>query len=211
MNVTWIGGWGVNPTFLKSLADGYLPGARHTFLPPTAEAVQLTAESDQVIAWSLGAWRVLHHAARGGSLAGSVRLLAPFLGFCAEDQLGGRIARAQVRWLRRWLERDATAALRDFHARAQLRADPSLLPDPAYPLPALLEGLDRLAEATSPVLRDFCAHGLPARWQAVVGGLDPLLDGPAICRTLPGCELVPAAGHAPAGLLAALEVSPDAL
>jgi len=72
-----------------------------------------------------------------------------------------------------------------------------------YPLADLLEGLDRLAEDASPTLREFAARGLPRNWQAVVGDQDPLLDGAAICRSLPGCVLLRGAGHAIADLLAA--------
>jgi len=72
-----------------------------------------------------------------------------------------------------------------------------------YALPDLLEGLDRLAEDASPMLREFAVRGLPRNWQAYVGDADPLLDGHAVCRSLPGCIQVPGVGHAIADLLRA--------
>lgn len=215
MKVSWIGGWGVAPEYLKPLAESYLTGAIHSFLPPVTEAVATVAQSDRIVAWSLGAWRVLDYACRGGVLAGPVVLLAPVVAFCAEDHLGGRVARSQVRWLRRWLERDPEAALRDFRERAGLppnaslsSADPSPMP---YRLADLREGLDRLAAPPSPALCEFVRGGLPARWRALTGDADPLLDGVQLCRLLPGCELVPGASHEPISFLTSLKGGRDAI
>jgi len=52
-----------------------------------------------VIAWSLGALRMMDAGAKGRLFKGRVVLLAPFLAFCAEHQLGGRCSQANVRWL----------------------------------------------------------------------------------------------------------------
>src|SRR5512137_2312510 len=104
MRITWISGWGVAPEFWRPLAQRYAPDASHSFLPP----LPLTPDigGDCLVGWSLGAWRVLEAAAAGVRLPSRVVLLAPFVAFCAEDGLGGRCARAQVRWLIRWLQRD---------------------------------------------------------------------------------------------------------
>jgi hypothetical protein len=221
MRVTWIGGWGVATESLEPLAVEIFPDAQHTFLAPTAECISQVVESgsppsgcrapitptadrkagaDLLIAWSLGAWRTLEAAARGVSLPCKVVLLAPFVAFPSESQFGGRCSRTQVKFLRRWLQRDPLGALADFHQRAGLGAPRPILP---YPVNQLLEGLDQLSEDASPALRVFANRGLPAGWQAFVGDSDPLLDGAAVCRSLPGCNLVAGAGHAIAQLLAA--------
>jgi hypothetical protein len=151
-----------------------------------------------------------------------VLLFAPFVAFPSEAGLGGKCSATQVKFLRRWLQREPLAALADFCKRAEIpeplaRSTSSLSqrervgvrenapnnPPLPYALPDLLEGLDRLSEDAPPALRDFAAHGLPRNWQAVVGDHDPLLDGAAVCRSLPGCVLLRGVGHAIADLLAA--------
>lgn len=143
MRVSWISGWGVAPDSLHPLAQEVEPGATHAFYPPSAGAIEAALTADWVIAWSLGAWQMLAAAARGAVCPGRVWLLAPFAAFCSDFNLGGRCSRTQVRWLRRWLQREPAAALSDFYARAGLGMTPSQLP---YALEELLTGLDRLAE-----------------------------------------------------------------
>jgi hypothetical protein len=155
---------------------------------------------DLIVAWSIGAWRVLEAASRGVEISGMVLLLAPFVAFPSESQLGGKCSATQVKFLRRWLQREPLAALADFHQRARLGAPPAELP---YPAADLLEGLDRLAEDASPTLREFAARGLPRNWQALIGDDDPLLDAETVRRSLPGCVRVRDAGHAIADLLRA--------
>ena len=199
--ITWIGGWGVNPERLRPLALSLWPDANHAFLAPVRGAAEAAADSADVVAWSLGALRVLDAASRGVLFRGRVRLLAPFAAFCAEHDLGGRCSVAQVRWLRRWLQRDPGAALGDFYQRARLGGPPSRLP---YAAEDLLEGLDVLARDASPALREFVSRGLPEHWSALVGDGDPLLDASAVCRALPGCRMMRGAGHACEELAAGL-------
>ena len=216
MRVTWIGGWGVAPESLRPLAENYFPGAKHTLLPPVAAEVtrriagaptesassrrRLQEDNDLLIAWSLGAQHVIEAASRGVQFPGMVLLLAPFVAFPSEAQLGGKCSATQVRFLRRWLQREPLAALADFYQRAGLGASPAELP---YALPDLLEGLDRLSEDASPALREFATRGLPRNWQALIGDDDPLLDAETVCRSLPGCVRVRGVGHAIADLLRA--------
>jgi hypothetical protein len=210
---------------MKPLAERFLPGASHAFLAPLAGAAAAASGSDLIVAWSLGAWRVLDDASRGNTFPGRVWLLAPFLAFCAEDNLGGKVSRTQTRWLRRWMQRDPAAALEDFRQRAGLEglADgrsplpahpdplktgqptPAPLPELPYGTAELLGGLDALAEPASPALRAWVTGGLPIGWRAAVGGADPLLDGAAVCRAIPGCALARNATHEPAALLAAVK------
>jgi len=207
MRVTWIGGWGIAPETMRSVAEKHFAQSQHTFLAPTAKVIEenpLLRTSDLAVGWSLGAWRLLEAASRGVELPGMVLLFAPFVAFPSEAGLGGKCSTTQVKFLRRWLQREPLAALADFCKRAELPASlpPSDSPPP-YALPDLLEGLDRLSENASPALREFAARGLPRNWQAVVGDHDPLLDGAAVCRSLPGCVLLRGAGHAIADLFAA--------
>ena len=141
MRVTWIGGWGVAPESLRPLAENYFPGAKHTLLPPVAAEVtrriagaptesassrrRLQEEDDLVIAWSLGAQCVIEAASRGVQFPGMVLLLAPFVAFPAESQLGGKCSATQVKFLRRWLQREPLAALADFYQRGGLAAPPT--------------------------------------------------------------------------------------
>jgi hypothetical protein len=181
------------------------------------------ATPDLTIAWSLGAWRLLEAASRGTQFGGMVLLLAPFVAFPSESGLGGKCSATQVKFLRRWLRRDPLAAIADFHQRAGLAGGSAGLPPacdeqmpkaghrPAlrpptelpYAMPDLLEGLDRLAEDAPPALRKFAAGGMPRNWQALIGDSDSLLDGDAVCNTLPGCTLVRGVGHSIADLLRA--------
>lgn len=198
MRMTWISGWGVPPDACRPVATQFAPAATHAFLPPLPDAPSTTAGSDWTIGWSLGAWRILDDAARGRVFPGRVLLLAPFLAFCSEFHLGGRCSVTQVRYLKRWVQRDPLAALRDFRFRAELGPGPDALP---YAADALLDGLDRLAEDATPALRAFASRGLPPNWTAVVGARDPLLDASALCRALPGCQVAPEARHDLAPLL----------
>ncbi|HWH69783.1 MAG TPA: alpha/beta fold hydrolase [Candidatus Sulfotelmatobacter sp.] len=186
---------------MRPLAERFAPGAEHVFLPPVATAVESVGRSGVIVGWSLGAWRVLEAASRGVRIPGKVLLLAPFVAFCSEFGLGGRCSQTQVGWLQRWMRRNPGAALQDFYQRAGLGEAPAQMP---YAQDGLLEGLARLAEDASPELRQFATKGLPEQWQAVIGQADPLLDAAGICSALPGCSIVPGAGHAPEQLIAAL-------
>jgi hypothetical protein len=221
MRVTWIGGWGMAPESLRPVAERFFAGSQHTFVAPTARCVRPDASADLTVAWSLGAWRVLDAASRGVEIPGMVLLLAPFVAFPAESSLGGKCSGTQVKFLRRWLQREPLAALADFQQRAGLtnsaaggapvqfetrlagKADGApVLP---YAMPDLLEGLDRLAEDASPGLREFAARGLPRNWQALIGDDDALLEAEAVRRSLPGCVRLRGVGHAIGDLLQAAE------
>lgn len=200
MRITWISGWAVAPESLRPTANNYFPGSEHTFLAPTKDVVSLIGSPDVTIAWSLGAWRLLEAASRGAKYGGMVMLLAPFVAFPSESNLGGKCSVTQVKYLHRWLQRDPLAAIGDFFQRVRMLDVPTELP---YALPDLLEGLDRLSEDASPALRGFAARGLQPNWQALIGDQDPLLDGRAVCDALQGCTLVRGVGHSIADLLRA--------
>lgn len=208
VQAAWIGGWGVAPEALRPLAEGFMPRAQHTFFTPAPDAPSKASASNCVIAWSLGALRVLNWAAVGGRFRGKVFLLSPFLAFCSEFALGGKCSRTQVRFLRRWLERDPDAALKDFYARAVLSIPFTGLP---YPLNELLDGLDALESDASAPLRQFAAEGLPKGWKAVVGMQDTLLQPEVIAQTLKGCLISERAAHSPDLLLQTFKGDLDAV
>jgi hypothetical protein len=174
---------------MRAAVTNVLPNAEHHFRAPAPGALDQLDACELLVGWSLGAWRILDAAARGRRFDCRVLLLAPFTAFCSEHNLGGRCSLTQVRWLRRWLQRDPEAALKDFYARAGLEAT---MP---YAADHLVEGLDRLAEDASPALKAFGLAGLPSNWFAVVGERDPVLDAAAICQVVKGCRTVPGARH----------------
>jgi len=186
----------------------FAPAATHTCFAPTPRTLEQLPPADLLVAWSLGAWRVLEAASRGVPLPRRVILLAPFVAFASEYQLGGRCSATQVRFLSRWVQRDPLAALKDFHFRADLGPPPSALP---YEAADLLEGLERLGEDAPPEMRRFAAAGLPSGWTAIVGANDPLLDAPVVCASLPGTTIAPNARHGVAALLAAIQTPIHAL
>jgi hypothetical protein len=200
-NVLWLSGWGVAPDSLREVAEKYFPESDHCFSWPSTEALRTAGDFDLLIAWSLGAWCVLESAAQGFVFPGRAWLLAPFLAFPSEFNLGGRCSISQIRWLKRWLQRDPRAALEDFYKRAGLEVE---VP---YETGALLEGLDQLSKDASPELRTFASTGLPPNWRAVIGECDPLLNAATIAQLIPGCQMIPGARHRPFELIAALQSS----
>jgi hypothetical protein len=208
MDAVLIGGWGVMPETMRTATALLPPGAQCRFMPPITGCAEKASESELVVGWSFGAWRILAAAAGGVVFRGEVLLFAPFISFCSEFGLGGRCSLAQVLWLQRWLKRDPAAALTDFYLRADLGPSPMGLP---YDREDLLDGLEHMAADASAELRAFAARGLPKGWQAVVGAKDRLLDGGVICRALPGCSLALDAGHNLESLVAAMKGGNHAL
>ncbi len=202
MQSVWISGWGIPPEMLRPLGRAHSPEAELVLLAPTAAAAETAAGAEIVVAWSFGAFRVLEAAARGLVFTGRVYLLAPFTAFAAEHGQGGRCALAQLRWLKRWLGRDANDALRDFYSRAGIGGPAE--PDPAF-VTQWEADLDTLMRDPGPAIRARFAAGLPENFHAAIGGRDPLLDAGVIASLLPGTRIVPEAGHECAPLLAALK------
>src|ERR1043165_2968075 len=123
MRITWIGGWGIAPESMRPLAEKYFPQSEHTFIAPTRQAMEEITEAhtpDIIVAWSFGAWRMLESASRGVEFSGMVLMFAPFVAFPSEASLGGKCGTTQVKFLRRWLQREPLAALADFCKRAEL-------------------------------------------------------------------------------------------
>lgn len=198
LQIAWIAGWGVHPEMLRALAGPFAPEGDHTFHFPRPHTAFEVQNKDLIIAWSLGALRMLEAAAAGARFGGRVILLAPFVAFCSEHGRGGKCSLTQVRFLKRWVRRQPDAAVADFYSRAGLGA---LSQAVAVPVPDLLEGLDRLAADASPALRAFAANELPPDWQAWVGDSDPLLDASGVAASIRGCHIAARADHSIRSLL----------
>jgi hypothetical protein len=189
----WLLGWAVPESWFAPMARQAFPGASHTFFaatPGALEQIEAAGPFDRMAGYSLGAQLLLALPAQA-AVGRDVVLLAPFFAFARETGLGGRIARAQVRQLARWLRCDPAAALADFYVRAGLDV-PSGAVIP--PLADLLWGLERLEN-------DRMEPRLPAGWRAWCGAEDPLLDAAALQAAVPEVRIVADATHHPAGLL----------
>lgn len=180
-----LSGWGVAPEAAAALFP-----AGTLVLAPTRENASKLSGAPRVAGYSLGAQLLLDAAARGEFSCADVTLYAPFLAFPREAGRGGRVAATQVKFLRRWLKKDAPDAIADFYARAELSfPPPKTLP---YRIEDLDTGLEFLASA------DIAA--LPAsaeNWKIVLGENDALIDAARVAETFPRnpVRLVPAGTH----------------
>jgi hypothetical protein len=193
MKIGWLGGWGVSLEEMKAIALAHAPDAEHLIYPPVMGAAENLTGCDAVIAWSLGAHLVLEAGARGVRLPAKVMLFAPFTSFCAEHGACGKPAETHVKWLRRWLDNDARAAMADFRKRAGLAPmGGDALP---YEIDYLRAGLDLLIQPAGVALITFARQGLPASWEAYVGDQDPLLHADGVGQSVVGCQIVEGLGH----------------
>jgi len=194
MKIGWIGGWGISLAEMGPLAVAHAPDAEHVIYPPVVGAAENLVGCDAIIGWSLGAHLLLEAAARGVQLPTKALLIAPFTSFCSEHGKCGRVSETQVRWLKRWLEKEPLAALADFRIRAGLAPVSSMeLP---YELEHLSAGLDILAEPAGISLVTFGRQGLPNGWEAYVGAEDKLLNPEGVTQAIVGAQIVDEAGHA---------------
>ncbi|MGN0835392.1 MAG: hypothetical protein ACI4QA_06155 [Candidatus Spyradosoma sp.] len=184
--VSVLSGWGIAP---EAVAPRFPAGTR--VLAPTRENIALLAGAPRVVGYSLGAQLLLDAAARGEFSCPDVTLFAPFLAFPREAGAGGRVSATQVKFLRRWLKKDAPAALADFYARAGLS-----FPPPTDALPYRIEDLDTGLEFLATA--KLAAVPAAARsWKIVLGEDDALIDARAAAATFAEnpVRLVPAATH----------------
>ncbi len=196
LKIGWVLGWAVPEVWFGPLARTAFPMATHTFVPAAPDALarlEAAGPFDWVAGYSLGSLLLLVDSARAERL-GRVVLLAPIFAFLREHDRGGRMARAQVRLLARWLRRDPMAALADFYGRAGLVVPSSEAPDEK--VEDLNWGLERLENAVAP-------PALPAGWCAWCGADDPLIDVARLRALAPEISIVPGATHHPAALLRA--------
>ena len=194
----WLGGWGVSPETVPERLRPAFPGADITVLPPTRENLEHALASPKETAlggWSLGARLLLEEASKGHPGLGgrpAVTLVCPFLAFPSEAGQGGRVTTTQVKFLRRWLGKDPTAALGDFYQRAGLNLPAPVAPP--YPVADLDAGLDLLADPT-PV--ELPSSTFPGRvsFRFFAGENDPLVNNTRLAELLPGLKIVSGAGH----------------
>ena len=195
MIIGWVGGWGLSPAELQPLAEAHAPAARHVLLAPIAGAPEAAADCDAVVAWSLGAHRVLEAASRGVRFPPRVLLIAPFTSFCADDGASGKVARTQLRWLQRQFAAQSLETLAQFRRDAGLPAA-TVSDELPYAPEMITEGLERLMEPAGAGLVTFARRGLPDGWEAYVGDADPLLNAQGVADAIKGCVIVEGAGHA---------------
>lgn len=196
MKIGWLLGWATPEAWFAPLAREAFPTAEHVFIAATPHAwpaLEAAAPYDWLAGYSLGTLLLLNNAERATRL-GRVALLAPVFAFTREDELGGRVARAQVRYLARWLRRNPVAALADFYERAGLVVPLRIQPDVSAD--DLLWGLGQLENVRIPPV-------LPEGWRAWCGDDDALLDAARLCALVPEVQRVPGGTHHPRSLLQA--------
>lgn len=186
----WLGGWGLTPTWQADALARFWPQADHVVLYPGKLCIAKlnerlnTEEFDGLGGYSLGAFLLLRELKNEPRLP--VQLLAPILDFKAEAALGGRIKRAHLTALLRWLQRDPLAALNDFYQQAGLSVDQAdTLP---YKVDDLIWGIEQL-QTTS------VAHWRREQFRALVGERDALLDPVMLQQLWPELTILPGAGH----------------
>ena len=198
MRIGWIMGWAVPEAWFSAQVKAVFPADEHVFVEPTDSALaELEGRGpfDRVAGYSLGAHLLLADAERVDRMGAKVTLLAPFAAFPSEEGLGGRVARAQVKYLARWVRRDRNAALADFYARAGLEVTLEMASGIAAE--TLAEGLVRLEQGRAE------PKAATAGWRMFAGDQDGLLDAGGLGRELPPLVVVAGATHHPAALLRA--------
>lgn len=193
MRIAWVLGWAVPEAWFAPIARASLPQAEHGFFaasPNWLASVAASGPWDVIAGHSLGTLLLLQEAPAVSRLAVRVALLSPVLAFTKDEHLGGKVARAQVKFLARWLKTDRAAALADFYARAGL-AGCTVSDAPAG---QLQWGLERLIE-------DRVNPPLPSGWCAYVGADDELLDAEELVRHESTIIRVSGAAHHPEALI----------
>ena len=197
MKMGWLLGWAVPPAWFRRKVLEVFPKDEHCFVaagPGALAGLEAAQPFDWVVGYSLGAHLLLMEVDRSQRL-GRVALLAPIFAFAREEGAGGRVERAQLQYLKRWLRRAPVAALADFYDRAKLDVTAEDYPCAAQES-ELLWGLERLEGGRCPAV-------LPAGWKAWCGGDDALLDAGQLGALVQGLRVVKNASHAPAELLRA--------
>jgi hypothetical protein len=115
MKLIGIGGWGILPSRGLAHVNSRFLEAPHVWRPPSPNTLLDFQSFDGFVRYFLGANLLL----RAGLAFGAV-LMEPFIDFKKESELSGKISLTQLRYVRRWLQRDPLAALNDFFGRANL-------------------------------------------------------------------------------------------
>lgn len=195
MRIAWVLGWAVPETWFAPLACAALPQAEHAFFaasPTWLAQVCASGPWDAIAGHSLGSLLLLEEASAVGRLTPRVALFAPVFAFSAEEARGGKVARAQVRYLAKWLRTDRDAALVDFYARAGLAG----CAPHETPLGLLQWGLVKLEQSR-------VEAPLPDGWRAYAGTDDTLLDAEILQQIDPAVVRVAGGTHHPEALMRA--------
>jgi hypothetical protein len=159
--VLWLGGWASGLACWRRDLEALYPRREHAFLDAHAVieepallslAASGLAGRGTLVAWSLGSL-LLHRALADGSFAAECRLVSvsPIFEFCRE---GGPWPKAAVMRMARRLPREREAVLAEFWDLA--KGNTAVTPEQetawlgqagGYELPALLGGLEALAES----------------------------------------------------------------
>ncbi len=201
MNIAAAAGWAIPSEWFARMIRESFPAATVNVLVPNdpadaAEARTLlqSVRADLYIGYSLGSlWLLTHQAFLPENTKRA--LLAPILGFCREQDRGGKTPETKLKYLIRVLTRnpEERSPLLDFHADCGLAftgSDLDSLPDAAV----LLNGLEflRAAQASADDAAGFTA---------LLGDRDPFLDAVRLKQLIPALEILPGAGHSPAPLI----------
>lgn len=189
----WILGWAVPETWFAELARAAAPEWEHVCHAASPDVVAQVTKAgafDLIGGYSLGS-----HLLLAACPALPAVLLAPIFAFPQEAGTGGKVARAQIKHLARWLRREPRAALSDFFRRAGLDVVP----------PANITGGDlaRLLWGLAQLENSFVSLALPVGWSAWCGADDPLIDSAWLHERVPAVKVVAGGSHHPAALLRA--------
>ena len=187
MNMVWLNGWGLSSRYVERIARELYPDSLHSVISPVSTWVEdLSGQgSGQVlVGYSLGAFLLLSRPEIGARFR-RVALLAPFHDFRAEAGRGGRVRKAKLAYLLRWLSRNRMEGLRDFWSRAELE-NPE---NPNELRTSDLEwGIQRLLKSSA---HESAGNGI----QAYVGDQDTLLDAEELKHRFKKFTVVSGAGH----------------
>lgn len=187
MTWIWISGWGLPPTYVKTVAERHFPQVRHRCLPPTHNLAEQLKDADYtcLLGYSLGAFLILRQAHIFTRKCPRI-LFAPFIDFRKESEKGGRVYTTQIKFLQRILKNTPLRTINDFYKIAGLDIpQQDHLP---YALEDLSWGLEVLLNESVTPESFKGMHGF-------IGRDDPLLDATVLQTQLPALNTVTQADH----------------
>lgn len=196
MNLVFLNGWGIDQSSARDALNSLGCFDSVAVVQPIRPWRSLldgvsVGEDTIIIGYSTGAFLLLEYPEIAKRFARSI-LLAPFVDFRLESQLGGLTRLAQLKVMSQWLQRAPKSALEDFYKRAGVSLP---LPNDLPVSPAdLLWGIERLSEDTR------CIDSLKS-FECFVGEDDPLVDASLLKRLNTHLTVLPAIGHDLIGLL----------
>jgi len=187
MKMVWLNGWGLSSRYAERIARELYPNTSHTVILPTPTWTEQLARQGAdcfLIGYSLGAFLLLSRPELMARFRRTA-LLAPFQDFRAEAGRGGRIRKAKLAYLLRWLGLNRMEALSDFWARSELK-DPE---SPDELTASDLEwGIQRLLKSS---VSEAAGDGI----ESYAGERDALLDAVELKKRFMNLRVVARAGH----------------